>query len=215
MVNRMHSVFLCWARCRTLPVTVEQLKVATRRDAILSKVVQYTCTSWPACVPETFASFQRKKEELSVENGCLLWGVRVVIPSSLRTQVKDQLHQDHCGISRMKAIARSYLWWPGLDQGLESLAKSCLQCSANKGTPPVAPMHPWIWPEAPWQRIHIDFAGPFMHKMSLVVVDARTKWPEVVVMSDTTAEKTVDALDCQSKWSLTMDRNLRHKCLSS
>ena len=162
------------------PVTMEQLKVATRRDAILSKVVQYTCTSWPACVPETFASFQRKKEELSVENGCLLWGVRVVIPSSLRTQVKDQLHQDHCGISRMKAIARSYLWWPGLDQELES--------------PPVAPMHPWIWPEAPWQRIHMDFAGPFMHKMFLVVVDARTKWPEVVIMSDTTAEKTVDAL---------------------
>ena len=131
------------------PVTVEQLKVATKRDAILSKVVQYTCTSWPACVPETMASFQRKKEELSVENGCLLWGVRVVIPSSLRTQVKNQLHQDHCGISRMKAIAGSYLWWPGLDQELESLAKSCLQC---------------------------------------------TKWPEVVIMSDTTAEKTVDAL---------------------
>ena len=119
------------------------------------------------------------------------WRVRVVIPSSLCGQVKDQLHQDHCGISRMKAIARSYLWWPGLDQELESLAKSCLQCSVTKGTPQ---LHPWVWPEAPWQRVHIDFAGPFMHKMFLVVVDACTKWPEVVIMSDTTAEKTVDAL---------------------
>jgi hypothetical protein len=55
-------------------------------------------------------------------------------------------------------------------------------------------MHPWIWPDAPWQRVHIDFAGPFLHKMLLVVVDARTKWPEVVIMPDTTAEHTVDAL---------------------
>ena len=118
----------------------------------------------------------------------------VVISSGLHAQVKDQLHQDLCGISRIKAIARSYLWWPGLDQELESLAKSCLQCFVTNGTPPVASMHPWVWPEAPWQRVHIDFAGPFMHKMFLVVVDACTKWPEVVIMSDTTVEKTVDAL---------------------
>ena len=34
-----------------------------------------------------------------------------------------------------------------------------------KPTPQVAPLHPWVWPEAPWRRIHIDFAGPFMGKM--------------------------------------------------
>ena len=51
-----------------------------------------------------------------------------------------------------------------------------------------------IWPSTPWQRIHVDFAGPFMGKMFLVVIDAHSKWPEVVEMPSTTAQKTVDEL---------------------
>lgn len=121
---------------QALPVTVDRLQMATRRDPILSKVLQYTRTRWPLHVPEPLNPFLRRKEELSVENGCILWGTRVIIPSSLCSQVQDQLHQDHCGIARMKAIARSYLWWPGLDQDLETVAKSCQQCCVTKGTPP-------------------------------------------------------------------------------
>ena len=41
-----------------------------------------------------------------------------------------------------------------------------------------APLHPWEWPEKPWTRIHIDYAGPFHGKMLLVVVDATSKWIE-------------------------------------
>ena len=54
--------------------------------------------------------------------------------------------------------------------------------------------HPWIWPTSPWKRIHIDFAGPFLDKMFLIVVDAHFKWPEVVQMSTTTTPKTVQVL---------------------
>ena len=46
-------------------------------------------------------------------------------------------------------------------------------------------LHPWIWPAKPWQRIHIDFAGPFMEKMFFIVVDAHSKWPEVILMTST------------------------------
>ena len=50
------------------------------------------------------------------------------------------------------------------------------------------------WPSAPWERIHIDFAGPFMGNMFLIVVDALSKWPEVHVMNSITASKTIDVL---------------------
>ena len=65
-------------------------------------------------------------------------------------------------MSRMKSIARSYLWWPKLDRDIEDLVRSCTSCQAVKKAPSTAPLHPWIWPSKPWQRIHIDFAGPFM-----------------------------------------------------
>ena len=94
----------------------------------------------------------------------------------------------------MKSVARSYMWWPGLDKDLEQLTKSCQSCQAVKGSPPVAPLHLWIWPSKPWQRVHLDFAGPFQGAMFLVCVDAFSKWPEVKVMSTTTVSKTLNVL---------------------
>jgi transposase InsO family protein len=60
--------------------------------------------------------------------------------------------------------------------------------------PAKAPVHPWTFPSQPWSRIHIDFAGPIAGKMYLVVVDAYSKFPEVVKMTTTTATTTVNAL---------------------
>ena len=39
--------------------------------------------------------------------------------------------------------------------------------------PPKAPLHPWSWPERPWERVHADYAGPFLGHMFLLLVDAR------------------------------------------
>ena len=94
----------------------------------------------------------------------------------------------------MKSVSRSYMWWPGLDKELEQLAKSCQSCQAVKGSPPVVPLHPWVWSLRPWQRVHLDFAGPFQGAMFLVCVDAYSKWPEVRVMSSTTVSKTLNVL---------------------
>ena len=94
----------------------------------------------------------------------------------------------------MKALARSYVWWPGLDQQIEERAKSCSACQVNKNAAPKAPLHPWAWPTVPWQRIHIDFAGPVEGKMLLIIVDAHSKWPEVFIMSTTTSTKTITKL---------------------
>lgn len=60
--------------------------------------------------------------------------------------------------------------------------------------PQPAPLHPWDWPEGPWQRVHIDFAGPVEERMFMVAVDAHSKWPEVFIMRSTTAEKTIEKL---------------------
>ena len=103
----------------------------------------------------------------------------------------EELHRDHPGVTRMKSLARSYLWWPGLDKELEDCAKSCVACQAVKSAPAKAPLHPWLWPAKPWQRVHVDFAGPFLGKTFLIVVDAHSKWPEVMEMTSTTALKTI------------------------
>ena len=60
--------------------------------------------------------------------------------------------------------------------------------------PAAAPLHPWLWPSKPWQRIHIDYAGAIDGKMMLVVIDAHSKWLEVISMSSSTSQATVEGL---------------------
>ncbi len=62
----------------------------------------------------------------------------------------------------MKALARSYVWWPGMDADIEKLAKECSVCQQLRPAPAVAPLHPWEWPKQPWSRVHLDYAGPFL-----------------------------------------------------
>ena len=131
---------------------------------------------------------------MSVEGDCILWGMRVVVPSKLRNQLLSELHRGHPGIVRMKALTRSYVWWPDLDHQIEESAKSCSSCQVNKHAPAKAPLHPWNWPTAPWERVHIDFAGPVSGKIPLVLTDAHSKWPEVAVMDSTTSTKTITVL---------------------
>ena len=177
-----------------LPVTTKQLQAATRTDPTLSKVLRCVREGWPGQCSDELRPFWSRKFELTVEGGCLLWGIRVIVPQKLREQLLDELHRDHPGISRMKAVARSYIWWPGIDKAVENLAKSCASCQAVKHSPAVAPLQPWVWPAQPWKRVHLDFAGPFQGSMFLVAVDAHSKWPEVHLMRETTAAKTIDVL---------------------
>ena len=104
------------------------------------------------------------------------------------------LHQAHPGISRMKSLARSYVWWPGIDRDMEVCVKSCDPCQQNQKSPPVAPLHPWSWPSKPWTRIHLDYAGPFMGKMFLVIIDAHSKWLDVYPTATTTSVATISLL---------------------
>ena len=99
---------------------------------------------------------------------------------------EEELHRGHPGIVRMKALARSYLWWPGLDKDIEKLAKSCSPCIQVKSDPAPVALHPWIWPTKPWKRIHIDFAGPLFNKSYLVM--------EVWEMGSTSTSKTINIL---------------------
>ena len=95
----------------------------------------------------------------------------------------------HLGMNKMQALARSFVWWPR-----EDTARACNGCQQTQRTPQTAPLHPWEWPAQPWQRIHIDYAGQFLEQMWLIVVDAHSKWPEVIPMSTTTATQTIKTL---------------------
>ncbi len=142
---------------------------------------------------DSLKSFWRRRNELTVEENVALCGVWAIVPETLREKLLKELHLDHPGMSRMKTLARAYMWWPGLDADIETLVRQCGSCLAVKSSPPTAPLNPWVWPSRPWKRVHLDFAGPFQGSMFFIAVDAHSKWPEVHALSNTTVQRTLES----------------------
>lgn len=117
-----------------------------------------------------------------------------MVPPQGRERVIKQLHEAHPGITVMKGISRAYVWWPSLDKDIQKCVETCEKCQVNRKMSPETPLSMWEWPKTPWSHIHIDFAGPFMGKRFMVVVDAHSKWLEVEVMTSITAEVTIEKL---------------------
>ena len=124
---------------------------------MLGKGLLLTQNGWPInhCADPDLKPYFTRRHELPVEQGCLMWGLRTVIPPALRQPVLTELHEGHPGIARMKSIARSHVWWPKIDR---EITRKCQPCNKTRGGPPASPLLPWSWPTAPWQRVHVDFA---------------------------------------------------------
>ena len=124
------------------PVTSKVVSDYSKKDPVIVNVKDYVLCGWPNKVQEKFKPYLHRKNELCLENNCLIWGNRVVIPFHLRTKILSELHENHPGIVRMKAFARSYVWWPGMDNEIENTVKSCKSCQINHTMPAKVPAHP-------------------------------------------------------------------------
>ena len=184
---------LCQIESTTIKAA--QIRSWTDRDPTLAKVKRYCMAHWPQhCQDVQMRPYYQRRMEISVQDGCLLWGSRIIIPPQGRAHVLSILHETHQGVSRMKSLARCYVWWPKLDQAIEEMVKTCEPCQLSRPLPAVAPLHPWEFPKQPWSRLHIDYAGPFLGKMFLVLVDAFSKWLEVHITPSTSSTATIDKL---------------------
>ena len=70
---------------QALPVSFRDIQKATRRDKLLGKVLTYTQTGWPNQVPEELKPYKSRATEIGIESGCLMWGIRVIVPETLHT----------------------------------------------------------------------------------------------------------------------------------
>ena len=108
----------------SLPLTHIQMRTATRSDPVLSKVLQAIKEGWHTAGfmsgnEGEWTKYWQHREELTTEAGCILRGVRAVVPPKLRQAVLHELHVGHQGVTRMKARARSCVWWPSLQHDIE------------------------------------------------------------------------------------------------
>lgn len=172
-----------------------EVKKYTTRDPVLGRIIGFVRDGWPSeCEVAGLQPYFNRRAELYEELGCLMWGHRVIVPEKCRDRVLRILHEPHMGIVKSKSLARSYVWWPGIDEAVEAMCQGCAVCAAQADAPPRQAPRPWPWPSRPWSRVHLDFMGPIFGKTYLVVVDAMSKWLEVFLVPSTAANWTIDKL---------------------
>jgi len=123
---------VCMLTSNEIPATSQQIAEATRKDTVTLANVY----GWPrSCARyyELYPLFVRK-DELSLEDRCIVWGRRVVIPSTYTEHLLHELLTMHPRIVRMKSIARIFMWH--IDGYIEEMIRSCSKCSRQRNDPP-------------------------------------------------------------------------------
>lgn len=188
----------------SFPISHRDVAKETKNDLVLRKIYGYLISGWPMETEiENEKPYLQRRDSLYIDHDCIVWGYRVVVPTSLRAQILDEIHSGHPGVVRMKQVARSYVWWPLLDADIETRARACAACAAVRDAPPHAPPVPYAWPAEPWSRLHADFLH-FKGKTYFLVIDSHSKWIEVFNMPNgTTATKVCAVLrECFARFGL-------------
>ena len=182
----------------TIPLTASKIAKQTERDPTLSKVKRYTKLGWPTALNTRemdLNPYFNRRNELNLENNVLLWGNHVVIPFCFQARVMDHvLHPTYIGISRPKNLARQYVWWPKIDNKIEMKVKGCSTSAVLGPDPLPTVLHPWEWPNKPWSRVHLDYAGLFLGKIFLLPIDTHSKWIKVYITNAWTTAVTIEKL---------------------
>ena len=98
-------------------------------------------------------------------------------------------------MQRMKQLARSTVYWPRIDFDIEDLCRKCTFCGQFQNKPDKPSIHPWMMPEKPWSRLHLDHAINFLGRNWLVLVDAYSKYPCIHPTTSTSSKSTTAILE--------------------
>jgi transposase InsO family protein len=142
--------------------------------------------------------FKQVKDELTVnsESNVILRNGLIVVPASLRHKAVAIAHEGHQGLVKTKKLLREKVWFPGLDTMTKDAIDSCLACQANGPENRPDPLQMSPLPPSPWHTVHMDFCGPFPTGDYLfVVIDAYSRFPEVEIVSSTSAATVIPKLD--------------------
>ncbi|KAI0979500.1 hypothetical protein GJ496_007830 [Pomphorhynchus laevis] len=162
-----------------IELSSHELQKASHTDTQLRRITRYVRFGWPSKVQDIDKTFGFRRNELSYENGILMFQQRIVIPEALHRCVLRILHEGPPREAAMKTYARYYVWWPRLDNDIHNYVASCYDCQIMRPAARELPLYNWDVPCKPWHRIYLDFVGTINGNMFLILVDARTKWPEV------------------------------------
>jgi hypothetical protein len=138
---------------------LEKLKITASNDASYSALIQAIETGFTTrrdLMAPAVHQFWKIRDELSVDDGLVLFGCRIVIPQSSRRDILLNLHAAHQGIVRMKRRARQTVYWPGLSNDIVAFVDSCQVCQELQPSQQQEPLLRDALPERVFEEVSTD-----------------------------------------------------------
>jgi hypothetical protein len=178
------------------PKSLEDIKNVTNTDRVMQKLSNVIKSGWPDYKQDLdfdLRQFWDHRDDLSLTDGIILKGQRIVIPHELQHQTLMKLHAAHQGMVRTKQLARDLVFWPGINSQIEDIVSRCASCQTFRNYQAKEPLIPLEAPSAPWSHIAIDLFT-YDELKFVILVDYYSEWFEFEELSQTTAPKVINSV---------------------
>ena len=179
-----------------LPITsnkLDELKQATAADNSLQRVYRATQSGWPTqskhIHPELKPYFPFR-DEMTSEDGVILKGHKIVVPSALRNEYVNLAHKGHIGIDATKRRARDVMFWPNMNSDIEKAITACKTCQSMTYHQQKEPLMSYPVPNQPWATVGTDLFE-WHNCMYLITVDLYSGWYEIDLLRDTSTSTII------------------------
>lgn len=178
------------------PEKIDEIREACNTDPVLAKLKEYVCNGWPkhkGNIPLSLYSYWPVKDSIHEEDGLMFVENKVIIPAQCRSAILIKLHEGHLGMDKCKARARETIYWPNMNRDIDEHISQCSTCATYRPKNTKEPLIPHEVPERPWSKLGMDIFTFGGHDY-LLVVDYFSKYPEVSILKNKTANGIIDVL---------------------
>lgn len=139
--------------------TLQEIRAHTEQDEVLQELMKVIKAGWPETkheVSHQLTPFFGIRDELSMQDGIVLRGERVVIPKSLQCHMVNRVHYAHTGTASSLSQARECIYWPGMSTDVKHFIEKCDVCRAFDKRQSKETFIPHESPDLPWEKVGVD-----------------------------------------------------------
>ncbi|KAJ8395956.1 hypothetical protein AAFF_G00026640 [Aldrovandia affinis] len=178
---------------------LEQIRRHTDRDECLQALKNTVLVGWPDVkeeAPLVAREYWPFRDEISVQNGVLFRGQKVIIPKSLRPEMLTRIHSSHIGGEACYRHAQETLYWPNMQMEIKYFVSTCSTCNVYAHNQQKETMLPHDLPTRPWQILSMDM---FAHRQKdyLLIVEHYSDFWEIELLPDMSAETVIKRCKAQ------------------
>ena len=189
-------VHVVLSSCPVSSATIPEFRQETSKDSELSMLLRFVREGFPndkRYLSSEMKQYAQLNGDIYELEGILFFDGRLIVPLSMRSSMLSLVHEGHFGIDKTKHLARKSIYWPGMNTEIEKLVSKCAVCNKFKRAQQKEPLMPHPVPSRPWQKVGVDIFT-WNKRDYLLVVDYFSRFPEVSLLVDKTAQSVVTEL---------------------